>query len=40
MPSGPVKWNKENYLKSLNANKVKEGFEYSSGKNEEFLKCK
>ena len=37
MPSGPVKWNKENYLKSLNANKVKEGFEYSSGKNEEFL---
>ena len=37
IPNGPIKWDKKLYLDSLNATNVKEGFEYSSGKNEKFL---
>ena len=37
IPNGPTKWDKNLYLEALNATKVKEGFEYSSGKNTKFL---
>ena len=37
IPNGPVKWDKKSYLKGLNATKVSEGFQYSSGENSDFL---
>ena len=37
IPNGPVKWDKKSYLKGLNAIKVDEGFQYSSGENSDFL---